>query len=112
MAQRNWGWPTEKLKNSPAFKDILKWRDSRGWTVAHYLAFYFNGSNKREPLRGWKTDDPEILSLADNNGNTVAHILADYCKYINWKTNDRKILNLKNNEGVTVEQKLKRKNCI
>ena len=86
--------------------------NSRGTTVAHNLARYYNGSNQREPMRGWKTDDFEILSLADNKGKTVAHQLAELCDRNKWTTDNPKVLSLKDNNGVTVERILKKNNCI
>ena len=112
LAQRNHEWPSSKLANSPEFRNILMLSNSSGVTVAHNLAWYYNGSNQSEPLRGWKTDDIEILSLVDKDGNTVAHKLAEHCSSNHWTTKDPRILSLKNNKGVSVEEILKKNRCI
>ena len=112
LARSNPEWPTSKLANSPQFRDILMLSNSSGTTVAHNLAWYYNGSNQKEPIRGWKTDDIEILSLIDEYGKTVAYNLAEHCFRNHWTTKDPIVLSLKNKEGVTVEQILKEKGCI
>lgn len=52
----------------------------------------------RKVCNGWTTDDPEILTLADDYGRTIAYFQVKY----GWRTEDKTILKLADSNGWTV----------